>query len=245
MRALPVLPLPAAIVGAVLAALLAQAASAQTPPRTGAGIYTCIDERGRRLTSDRPIPECTAKEQQLLNRDGSVRQVIPPTLTPEERAVKEAQDRRAAEARAAQQDAVRRDRNLLMRYPDEAAHQRARQAALEPMRTAIRNTDKRLTDLARERVPLMNETEFYVGKPLPPKLRTALDANDAAADAQRAARVTHQTELARVTALFDAELERLRKLWGGAPAGSLGPLPQGADVSARAAAAAASAAAQR
>lgn len=226
MRAVPILPLPAVIVGAVLAALLAQTASAQTPPRTGAGIYTCIDDRGRRLTSDRPIAECTAKEQQLLNRDGSVRQVIPPTLTPEERAVKEAQDRRAAEARAAQQDAVRRDRNLLMRYPNEAAHQRARDAAIEPLRISIRNTEKRLTDLARERVPLTNETEFYVGRQLPAKLKAALDANEAAADAQRAAQVTQQTELERVTALFDAELERLRKLWGGAPAGSLGPLPQ-------------------
>jgi hypothetical protein len=229
-----------------LGSLLAGAALAQpAPPRAAAGIYTCIDERGRRLTSDRPIPECTAKEQQLLNRDGSVRQVIPPTLTAEERAVKEAQDRKAAEARAAQQDAIRRDRNLLMRFPDEAAHQRARQAALEPIRTSIRNTDKRLAELERARVPLNNETEFYVGKPLPAQLRQSLDANDAAAEAQRAARVTQQTELARVTALFDAELERLRRLWAGAPAGSLGPLPQAADVSARAAAAAAAASAAR
>lgn len=209
-------------------------ALAQTPPaRTGAGIYTCIDDRGRRLTSDRPIAECTAKEQQLLNRDGSVRQVIPPTLTPEERAVRDIQDRKAAEARAAQQDAIRRDRNLVMRYPHEAAHQRARESALEPLRLSIRNTQKRLADLAVERRPLLNETEFYVGKPLPPKLKSALDANDAAADAQRAAQVTLQVELERVTALFDAELERLRKLWGGAPAGSLGPLPQVGDAAAR------------
>jgi hypothetical protein len=29
----------------------------------------------------------------------------------------------------------------------------------------------------------------------------------------------------RINALYDAELLRLKKLWGGAPAGSLGPLP--------------------
>jgi len=32
-------------------------------------------------------------------------------------------------------------------------------------------------------------------------------------------------ELARINRLYDAELERLRRLWSGAPAGSLGPLP--------------------
>ena len=34
-----------------------------------------------------------------------------------------------------------------------------------------------------------------------------------------------QTEIVRINALYDAELARLKKLWGGAPAGSLGPLP--------------------
>jgi hypothetical protein len=29
----------------------------------------------------------------------------------------------------------------------------------------------------------------------------------------------------RINRLFDAELERLRRLWAGAPPGSLGPLP--------------------
>lgn len=220
----------AAFLLAAVAAAGAGSALAQTPVKPGEGIFTCIDERGRRLTSDRPIPECAAREQRLLNRDGSLRQVIPPTLTAEERAAKEARERLAAEDRAAQQDAVRRDRNLLQRFPNEAAHQRARQAALEPVQTALANTDRRLADLARERVPLANEAEFYAGKALPPKLKSSMDANDAAVEAQKAARVTQAAELARVTALFDAELERLRKLWSGAPAGSLGPLPQGVAV---------------
>ena len=66
----------------------------------------------------------------MLNRDGSLRAVVPPTLTADERAEKEARDRAAAEAEAAAQaDAVRRDRNLMARYPNEAAHNRAREAA--------------------------------------------------------------------------------------------------------------------
>ncbi|MFO0444535.1 MAG: DUF4124 domain-containing protein, partial [Betaproteobacteria bacterium] len=94
---------------ALVALCLPVAASWAQP---SAGIYTCVDANGRRLTADRPIAECRHKEQQILNRDGSVRGILPPTLTAEERAEKDARDRAAADARAAAADAARRDRNL-------------------------------------------------------------------------------------------------------------------------------------
>ena len=65
----------AALLAVVVPAALAQGASW---PRTG--IYTC-EVNGRKITSDRPIAECAAKEQRLLNPDGSLRRVVPPTLT--------------------------------------------------------------------------------------------------------------------------------------------------------------------
>ena len=213
---------------ATLAAMLCGgAARAQAPAgQSSVGIYTCIDERGRRLTADRPIPECAGREQLLLNRDGSVKAVHPPALTAVERAESEARERRAAEARAAQTDAVRRDRNLVARYPTEAAHQRAREAALDSVRLAIKSSEMRLRELAAERRPLVNEAEFYQGRHLPPKLKAQLDANDAAVDGQRSSASTQEAELGRINRLYDAELERLRKLWAGAPAGSLGVLLQ-------------------
>lgn len=205
--------------------LLGGAAAAQSPVKPPTGIYTCIDDKGRRLTADRPIPQCSDREQQILNRDGSLRAVVPATLTPDERAEKEALERAAAEARAAAADAVRRDRNLMARFPNEAAHGRAREAALDTLRLAIKTTEMRLKDLTAERKPLKDEAEFYLGRPLPAKLRAAIDANDAAVEAQRSAQANQEAELGRINKLYDAELERLRKLWSGAPAGSLGPLP--------------------
>ncbi len=215
---------------ACLPALLAAAAWApaalwaQVPAKPAVGIYTCIDDKGRRLTADRPIAECSGKEQQVLNRDGSLKTIHPPTLTAEERADKEARDRAAAEARAAASDAVRRDRNLMVRYPTEAAHNRAREAAIDTVRLAMKASEIRLRELAAERKPLRDEAEFYQGKPMPAKLRAAIDANDASADAQRNAAANQEAELGRINKLYDAELDRLRKLWAGAPAGSLGPL---------------------
>lgn len=196
------------------------------------GIYTCIDSQGKRLTADRPIAACATKEQQMLNRDGSVRAVVPPTLTAKEQAQKQASERAANEARAAQADAVRRDRNLMARYANEAAHQRAREASLDTVRLAITASEIRLRELAQARKPLLDETEFYKGRPMPGKLKNAIDANDAALEAQRSATANQKSELDRINAMYDAELDRLRRLWAGAAPGSLGPTAP-ANVAAR------------
>ena len=216
-------PLPMTLL-VLAAAVPAVRAQANGVPASAAGIYTCIDDQGRKITADRPIPSCTAKEQRVLNRDGSLKNVYPPILTAEERAEKEAQERKLAEARAAHADAVRRDRNLLQRYPTEVPHQKAREAALDTVRVAIKATEARLKALEAERKPLLTEAEFYEGKALPPKLRGQLDANDAATEAQRVSAVQQQAELERVNRLYDAELARLKLLWAGAVPGSLGPI---------------------
>jgi hypothetical protein len=215
-----------AVLQALVLAPLSAAAQVPASGSASGGIYTCTDDHGRKLTSDRPIADCNAKEQRILNKDGSLKAVHPPTLTVDERAEAEARERKAIEARAAQADAVRRDRNLVVRYRTEESHNAARAAALDTVRAAMKITEARLGDLARERKPLEDEAEFYKGKPLPTRLRTQIDANDAAVEAQRDSAQTQAAELDRVNRLYDAELARLRRLWAGASPGSLGPLPQ-------------------
>jgi hypothetical protein len=218
-------PLPLTLLTLLLASAPAWLHAQPSPaPASAAGIYTCVDDQGRKITSDRPIASCTAKEQRVLNKDGSLKTMYPPILTVEERAQKEATERKLAEDRAAHNDAVRRDRNLLARYPNEAPHRKAREAALDTVRVAMKASEQRLRDLAAERKPLLAEAEFYVGKPLPPKLHSQLDANDAATAAQREAAINQEAELERVNRLYDAELARLKLLWAGALPGSMGPI---------------------
>jgi hypothetical protein len=213
--------LPAALLmlgAASLSLPLPAAAQSVGPPL----IYTCTDANGKKLTSDRPIIECNSREQRVLNSDGSVKQVRPPTLTSDERSEVEARERDAAAEQARRLEAIRRDRNLLARFPNEAAHRKARVAALDDVNKAVRASEARLAALAAERKPLTDEAEFYVGKPLPAKIRTQLDANDAAVDAQRSLVQNQRLEVIRIDALYDAELERLKKLWSGAQPGSMG-----------------------
>ena len=190
-----------------------------------AAIYSCVDGSGRRLTSDRPIVECATREQRMLNTDGSVRQIVPPTMTPDERAEADAKERQAAADRIAQQDAMRRDRNLVNRFPNDAAHMKAREAALDDVRKGVAFSQGRLAELERERKPLIDEQEFYKGKKPPAKLRQQLDANDAAVAAQKSLVQNQEDEIVRINNLYDVELERLKKLWAGASPGSMGALP--------------------
>ena len=144
-------------------------------------------------------------------------------MNAEERALAEERKRLQEQSFAAQKDAVRRDRNLMMRFPDEAAHDKAREAALDDLRRGIGASEVRLKSLQDERQPLVTETEFYKGRRLPFKLKSKLEANDAQQQAQRDIIQNQQAEMVRINGLYDAELARLRRLWAGAAPGSVPP----------------------
>lgn len=204
-----------------LAALLLGLLGTGLARAQGQSIYSCVAPDGRKLTSDRPIPECSGREQKVHNPDGSVRSVLPPSQSLEEKAAQEVKERKMAAERAAQQDAIRRDRNLMIRYRNEAAHREAREAALDDVNKAMQASERRIKELAAERKPLLDEAEFYKGKALPPKLRQQLDANEVSTEAQRVLVENQKAELVRVNKVFDVELLRLKKLWAGAAPGSL------------------------
>ncbi|MBA4109133.1 MAG: hypothetical protein C0487_06025 [Leptothrix sp. (in: Bacteria)] len=191
-------------------------------------IYSCDDGKGHKLTSDRPIQECLDREQRLLNRDGSHRQTVPPRMTAEEMAVYEDQQRVKAAQEAARKDAIRRDRNLMLRFPNEPTHNKGRVAALDDLRKAIAISEKRVAELQADRKGLMTEAEFFKGKQLPFKLRQRIEDNEATQQAQRDIIVNQKAEMVRINALYDAELARLRRLWAGAPLGSQAAAPSSA-----------------
>ena len=208
----------------VLAVVLSAACGASHgATSTGSGIYVCTDSNGKRITSDRPIAECLAREQRVLRPDGSTRAVLAPPMTAAERQAKDALDREAAAEQAARLDAIRVDRLLLRRYPDEASHRLAREKALDGVREASDLSRRRMTELASERKAASVEAEFYKSIAMPAKLRQEIEANEAAMASQRMLIHGQETEAGRVNARFDVELDRLRRLWAGAAPGSLGP----------------------
>ncbi len=188
---------------------------AQTQQPTTQGIYTCVDARGRKLTSDRPIPDCTDREQKVLNPSGTVKTRIGPTLTAQERAQIEAKEKAELEEQARLNEEKRRDRALLTRYPSKAVHDKERAEALAQIGVVRQASVNRMEELQRQRKALADEMEFYKKDPnkAPPSLRRQVDEVAHSLSVQARFIADQDAEIHRVSARFDEELERLNQLW--------------------------------
>src|SRR5664279_1091244 len=183
-----------------------------SPAAWSVSIFSCTVD-GKLVRSDREIPNCTGEQRELFS-DGSFKRIVPPRLSPEERANQDERARQVEVERAGVNDAIRRDRNLMLRYPNEARHAKARADALGDLRTSVRRSETRIELLLIEQKKLRDEAEFYPDKQkMPLKLKQDLDANEAALAAQRSLVQNQNTDISRINANFDAELAHLRKLW--------------------------------
>lgn len=192
--------------------LLAGTAAAQN--NTG-GIYSCTDSKGRRLTSDRPIPECLDREQRELGKTGIVKRVVPPSYTAEERARLDAQ-RKAEELQLARvAEEKRRDRALLVRYPNQAMHDKERTDALLQIDEVVGAVNKRQEALARQRKEIDVELEFYQGdvNKAPSWLKRKLEDNEQQVQIQKRFLAEQAQEKQRINGRFDEELAKLKQLW--------------------------------
>ena len=151
-------------------------------PANGGSIYSCVDGSGRTITSDRPIPACFDREQVELTPSGTVRRRIEPRYTARELEQREARQREAEQAALRAREERRRERALLVRYPNAATHDRERSEAMKQIDAVIGAARTRLGELAEERRKIDGEMEFYKKDPskAPPSLRRQLEDNDLA-----------------------------------------------------------------
>jgi Domain of unknown function (DUF4124) len=192
------------------------------------GIYTCVDAKGRRLTADRPIPECNDRTQRELNSTGTIKREIGPSLTAQERAAKDEKDRQARDAAEREVENKRRDRALLLRYPSRPVHDQERTTALAQIEEVIKAANKRTSELAEQRVVINSELEFYIKDPgkAPYALKRRVEENDKSVAVQKSFIAEQDQEKKRVNLRFDEELVKLKQLW------TLSALAAGAPVAA-------------
>jgi hypothetical protein len=179
------------------------------------GIYTCTDARGRTLTADRPIAECTDREQRELNPSGSVRRKVEPTYTARELQEREDRAREAAIQAARLTDERRRERALLVRYPSLATHDRERSEALAQIDAVTQAARKRIAELSEDRKKIDEEMEFYKQdtSKAPGAMRRKLEDNTQSVAVQNRFIAEQEEEKKRVNARFDEERTRLKTLW--------------------------------
>lgn len=181
-------------------------------PAAQAQLYVCTDARGRTYTGDRPPPECADRAVRELRKDGSVRRLIEPPLTPEQRAARDAEVKRQQEEAEKQRAQMRRDLALLETYASEAEIEDARNRALGSRQQLIARAQERLQQHERDRKKLDSEAEFYANRALPEKLKRAYDTNAALVRSEGRVMDEVRADMDRVNARFDGELARFRAL---------------------------------
>lgn len=161
-------------------------------PAASEAIYACTDAKGRKINADRPIAECLDRQQRELTRFGTVKRTINPPLTAVEQAAHDEKEKAAADLLARKHEEKRRDKALLMRYPNRMAHDKERNIALAQLDEVIKSTS----------------------------LSPSSAASAASEAANQRLVEAHEAGKKRVHARFDEELVKLLPLWGLAPAAS-------------------------
>ncbi|MGQ3084608.1 MAG: DUF4124 domain-containing protein [Hydrogenophaga sp.] len=178
-------------------------------------MYTCVDAKGNTIVRDRPIVECLDREQKQLGNTGIVRNTLPPSYTAEERAKVEAQRKAEEDQRSRVQEERRRERALMIRYPNQQVHDKERAEALAQVDEVIGAVHKRELALVTQRKDINTELEFYQGdvNKAPSWLKRKVEDNEKQMGVQKRFLEEQVQEKQRINARFDEELAKLRQLW--------------------------------
>jgi len=123
--------------------------------------YRCVDEHGRTLVGDTPPAGCANVPMYEFGKTGKVLRRIEPTPTPEQlKALREEQERRKAEQKAAAEQ-KRQDLALLASYGSPKEFDVARDRNIEPVTGRIAAAEQRMKELDARKKDLATQMEFY------------------------------------------------------------------------------------
>lgn len=181
-------------------------------------MYKCVDARGKVYYTQVPPKECLGRETEVLTGQGRVTKRIEGALTPEERAAREEERKKQQEQELAAREEKRKNQALLNTYSSVKDLEDARERAIKENEQAIHETEKHIVDAQKRKKTLDAEKEFYVKKPMPPKLVQDIRDNEAEIKGQHNLLETKKKQVAQINAKYDDEKRRYLELTRGSPA---------------------------
>jgi hypothetical protein len=175
-------------------------------------LYVCTTTNGRTLTGDMPPYDCQNVAIRELNSDGSVKRVIEPPLTPEQKKKREQEEKQRRDRERQAQEQLRKDRALLETYASEDEIEASRDRTLASRQALIGRANRQLKEFNMDRKRLDDEAEFYQKRQMPDKLKRALDDNAALQAQQLRAIDDIRADMQRINERYDGELQRFRDL---------------------------------
>jgi hypothetical protein len=184
--------------------------------------YRCVTKAGRKYYGSTIPQQCKGELVEALSAQGMVLFRIEPPLTPEQKAAKEAEEKRQAEAEAAKREAerqaemqARRDRALLQTYAGEEDIELVRKRALADNRAAAAQVEARIRQLRQHQDQLAKEAEKYKNpSQVPAKFQQDVKAVAYDLSLQERLLESRRREAAEINARYDEEKRKYRQLTG-------------------------------
>ncbi len=190
-----------------LGLLVAQAqAQMQTPLR----MYKCVDAKGKTYYTQIPPNECLGRDTQELNKSGTLVRRAPREvpLTPEQQAAQEAERKKKLADAEKDKEERRKSAALLNTYASEKDIDEARARSLKEAEAAIQETERRIADAQKRQKALDAEKEFYVKKPMPPKLKQDITNIEIEVKNQTELLDAKKKEIGTINAKYDEDKRR-------------------------------------
>jgi hypothetical protein len=183
--------------------------------------YRCVTKAGRKYYGFTVPPQCQGELIEALSAQGIVLFRIDPPLTAEQRAAKEAEEQKAAQAEAARLEEkrkaevqARRDRALLQTYADETDIERVRQRALADNRAAAAQVQKAIGELKARQSKLAKESAKYTTSDMPAQLLRDVRAVSYDLTLQEQLLERRKKEAEEINARYDQERRKYLELTG-------------------------------
>ena len=183
-------------------------------------MYKCVDDKGRVYYTQVPPRECLGRETQELSRQGTVTKSTGRAVTPEQQAAREEERKKQEEREIAAREEKRKNQALLNTYSSVKDIEDARGRALKDNELAVQETSQRIAGAEKRKKGLDAEKEFYLKKPVPPKLAHDIKNNETEIKNQRELLDAKKKQAASISAKYDEDKRRYMELTqgGGAPA---------------------------
>ena len=191
------------VVAASLCVGSAWAQQSTAPRKT----YCCTDNDGQQICSDQLPQQCFNRAYRVMEGVTVIKRVEAP-LTPEQRRVRIAEEKRKLEEERARREQLTRDRILFDTYNTVQDIDVQRERALKEIEKGMLQAQTELADLEKKRRTLNEETEFYKRKSIPHELQSAIRANEADIAAQQSIIDSKKKDIAQVNARFDDDKRR-------------------------------------
>lgn len=177
-------------------------------------MYKCKDSSGQTYYTDRPPAACLGKEIDVLSTQGTVLKKREAALTPEQRAARDAEEKRKQEEALAAKEERRKNQALVNTYASVKDIEDGRARALKQAEQAMQDIEKRIADAKKRAKKLESEKEFYRNKPLPKKLKDDISNNDIELETQQNALANRNKTLDEINAKYDEDKRRYLELTG-------------------------------